>query len=740
MKKIININLSGRVIPIEDSAYEKLQGYIESLRRYFSHEDGRDEIINDIESRIAEIMDEKIRKGASCVTEDDINSIIASMGRPEDFDDEQETTSNYSQQQNTNTGNTGSSFTYTEPKKKNRLYRDSSDKVVGGVCSGLANYLNVDPAIIRLLFAIITFGGFGTGFILYILFWIILPERDMENYGGKRLYRNPEERVLGGVASGIAAYFGKEPYMVRLIFAAPFLLNIILSILSWPFFHAGAVFPNLVFGSLTGTFILAYIVLWIVLPEAKSQYQKMEMRGEKVDVNTIRQNVKEGMDQMKDRAKDFGDEVKTTAQKFGNQAKEFAEGRGKTWGKEVGEAGRRVGVGIGHIIGVLFKAFFLFIAGTIAFALFVALMGLIFGGVGVWPLKNYVLNGFWQNVFAWGTLIFFLGIPLIAFITWLIRRMMRVRSQRSYLGWMFGGLWALGWVSASLLAASLVNDFRRNQKVESRVSITQPKDRMIVRVNGPEVRYSGNFWWIDVDNEGWDINEDSLRMANIKVRIEKSEDSDYHVTLARYSAGKDGNDAKNRAQNIMYNVSYTDSILNLGSGLTVMKDDKFRFQRIIVNIKVPVGKRIRFDESVDQLHPYNIRMYEKRRWSRSDWDVDWDWDNYFEYETNVDYIMKADGELRNTTRPDYKKDDKDGGYRYDDNDKEKLRDDIRNREQKLEQEKKQIEEDRKRLNDTTKPKTTAQETMDDVNEDDKATGDISVNIDSPIFTLANMFN
>ena len=733
MKKIININLSGRVIPIEDSAYERLQAYIESLRRYFSHEDGRDEIINDIESRIAEIMDEKIRKGATCVTDDDITGIMSSMGRPEDFDEEEqvESTSYSKQQQSSNTD-----YTYTEPKKKNRLYRDSSDKVVGGVCSGLANYLNVDPAIVRLLFAIITFGGFGTGIFLYILFWIILPERDLDHYGGKRLYRNPEERVFGGVASGIAAYFGKEPYVVRLIFAAPFLLNIILSILSWPFFHAGAVFPNIVFGSLTGTFILAYIILWIVLPEAKSQYQKMEMRGEKVDVNTIRQNVKEGMDQMKDRAKDFGDEVKQSAQKIGTKAKEFAEGRGKTWGREVGEAGRRVGVGLGHIIGVLFKAFFLFVAGTIAFGLFVALMGLIFGGVGVWPLKNYLLNGFWQNVFAWGTLLFFLGIPLIAFITWLIRRMMRIRSQKSYLGWMFGGLWALGWVSASLLAASLVNDFRRNQKVDSNVSITQPlRGKITVRVNEPEVRYTGNFWWMDVDNEGWDINEDSLRMANIKVRIERSEDSDYHVTVARYSAGKDGNDAKGRAQRILYNISYTDSILNLGSGLTVTKDDKFRFQRVIVNIKVPVGKKIRFDETVDELHPYNIRMYEKRRWNRNDWDVDWDWDNYFEYETNVDYIMKSDGELKNMNRVEEKKDS--GDYRYED--KEQLRQEIKDREQKLEEERKKLQEDKKRLNDTTKPKTTAQESIDE--NDDEANADQSVSsIGSPVFALANMFN
>src|SRR6185436_5190413 len=92
MKKIININLSGRVIPIEDSAYEKLQAYIESLRRYFAKEEGRDEIINDIESRIAELMNEKIRKGADRITDDDVNEIIASMGRPEDFDAEAETT------------------------------------------------------------------------------------------------------------------------------------------------------------------------------------------------------------------------------------------------------------------------------------------------------------------------------------------------------------------------------------------------------------------------------------------------------------------------------------------------------------------------------------------------------------------------------------------------------------------------------------------------------------------------
>src|SRR5438045_2363112 len=146
MKKIININLSGRVIPIEDSAYDSLQRYIESLRRYFANEEGRDEIINDIESRIAELMNDKIKKGASSVTDEDIQEIINTMGRVEDFEqvDGEPSTA-------TSGGTTGStgSFYQEGPRQRfsGRLYRDTDDKIIGGVCAGIANYMNVDPAI-----------------------------------------------------------------------------------------------------------------------------------------------------------------------------------------------------------------------------------------------------------------------------------------------------------------------------------------------------------------------------------------------------------------------------------------------------------------------------------------------------------------------------------------------------------------------------------------------------------------
>src|ERR1700737_3893157 len=171
MKKIININFHSRVVPIEETAYEILQQYIDSLRRYFANEEGRDEIISDIENRFAELFSETLKKGAACITDADVNAIIASMGRPEEFEGEDgrqtETTTGSSQQAGAGTG-TGASaqpnWQYAGDESR-RLFRADNDKILGGVCAGLANYLRLDPAIVRIIFVLITF-GWGAGFLL----------------------------------------------------------------------------------------------------------------------------------------------------------------------------------------------------------------------------------------------------------------------------------------------------------------------------------------------------------------------------------------------------------------------------------------------------------------------------------------------------------------------------------------------------------------------------------------------
>lgn len=696
MKKIININLAGRVIPIEDSAYESLQRYIESLRRYFVNEEGRDEIINDIESRVAELMNDKVRKGATAVTDADMEEIISSMGRVEDFEktDAEEKASGTS-------GQTSGTYTQaqSEPRRaKGRLYRDGSDKFLGGVCAGIANYMNVDPAIVRLLFAIITFGGFGTGIIIYLALWIILPVRDLDTYVGKRLFRNPDDRVISGVAGGLGAYFNKPSWAFRLIFAAPLLLNILFGVLNGIFFMwQRDIFPNIFIGSFSGTFVLAYIILWIVLPEARSPFEKMEMRGEKVDVNRIKQNVQEGMGDFKNRMQSWGEEVKTSAQNLGARASEFANTRGKAFATEFAETARPPAGGCLHAIGVIIKAFFIFIAGCITLSLFAAFMAILFGGVAWWPINNFLWTSSLQKGLAWGTLIFFIGVPIIGFMTWLVRRIVRVRSHSRYLGWIFGGMWTLGWVCAVFFAVSIAKDVREYERVSTDVSLTQPAGgKLIVNVNEPEIRYGGGFGWLRHDNTGWDIADDTLKYNNVKFRISKSEDSLYHATLSKYSFGSSIKDAQTRAERIVFNVSNQDSLINLGSGLSVDRNSKFRGQGIIMEIQVPVGKKIRFDESL--IHAYNpwvVRRSarEYRYWNRRyGYNSDWDYDDYFDWDADVDYVMSTDGKL---IRADKVVVDSTGVYEKK-SDKNKLKE-LEEKQKKNEKERQEIEKEKQKL-------------------------------------------
>jgi phage shock protein PspC (stress-responsive transcriptional regulator) len=712
MKKIININLSGRVIPIEDSAYEKLQGYIESLRRHFAHEEGRDEIINDIESRIAELMNDKIRKGAGAVTDADIDEIISIMGRPEDFDGEsaetENTQSNSSQQQQ-------QSYTNYGTGSRNRLFRDTSDKLIGGVCSGLAAYMNVDPSIVRILFAIITLGGFGVGFLIYIVLWIVLPTKDLEGFTGKRLYRNPDDKVIGGVAGGLAAYFNKETWLIRLIFIGPLALNILMSILNgFNWNHHFDIFPNIVFGSLNGTLALIYIVLWMVLPEAKTNYEKMEMRGERVDVNRIRDNVRQEMDGVRDRVKTWTDEVKESAQNFSNRAKDFANTKGKAFGAEINETARRSSRGVGHMIGVLFKAFFLFIFGSIAFALFVGLLALLFGGIAWWPVNNYLWTSRGQQLLAWGTLIFFLLVPLVGLITWVIRRIIGVRSRNSYLGWTFGFLWTIGWVCVVMLASGVTRDFREEQHIDSVISMpSQPVNgKMIVTVKEPELEYTGRFGWLNDSGDGWDLSEDTLKMSTVRFNIVKSEDSDFHVIEKKYSYGRDKEDALNRAGSMQYRINYKDSVLDLGNGYLIEKKSKFRFQQVEVEIQVPVGKKIRFDKSIrEKLNPKRFTVRKTRRNRYID-NLRIDDDFGFNYRTNRDYVMGENGlkdvsglkdEEADDRSDDYENSNSKGDYRYNKN-----RADSIDLQKQIEEEKRKREESDRIIRELEEKKKKAQ--------------------------------
>jgi phage shock protein PspC (stress-responsive transcriptional regulator) len=163
MNKTININLGGVFFHIDEIAYQKLKGYLDAIRRSLSDDpQGRDEIITDIETRIGELLSDKIKDIRQVVNESDIDEVIEVMGKPEDYMVDDEIFSD-------------DSYTGYGKRRSKKLYRDGSDKFLGGVSSGMAHYLNVDVIWIRLGWLVAAF-GFGFGFIVYPLLWILLPE------------------------------------------------------------------------------------------------------------------------------------------------------------------------------------------------------------------------------------------------------------------------------------------------------------------------------------------------------------------------------------------------------------------------------------------------------------------------------------------------------------------------------------------------------------------------------------
>ena len=198
MKKTLTVNLGGTVFNIDDDAYRLLDNYLSNLKIHFRKEAGADEIVDDIERRISELFAEKLSAGSQVITIADVEEVIARMGKPEDMETEGE----------------------------------SSSADAGSTNAG---------------------GGYGAGA------W---SSNTAYSTTRRRLYRNPDDKMLGGVISGMAAYLGWDVTLLRLLLLVVLICGV-------------------------GTLIPVYIVCWLIIPEARTAAEKLSMRGEAVTVENI---------------------------------------------------------------------------------------------------------------------------------------------------------------------------------------------------------------------------------------------------------------------------------------------------------------------------------------------------------------------------------------------------------------------------------------------------------------------
>ena len=193
MKKTLTINISGSIFHIDEDAFDQLQSYLRTISSHYgASEEGR-EIITDIEARIAEIFQEKLSSKDQVVNTEMVEETITIMGKPEEiFATDEENAER--EEENTESAPTSNG------KRKRRLYRDPDHRVLGGVASGLAGYFGIDVVVIRLLFAILFFLGYGFSLPLYIILWIAVPKavtttQKLEMKGKKVNISNIEESI-----------------------------------------------------------------------------------------------------------------------------------------------------------------------------------------------------------------------------------------------------------------------------------------------------------------------------------------------------------------------------------------------------------------------------------------------------------------------------------------------------------------------------------------------------------------
>ena len=247
MNKTFTINIGYSIFNIEESAYELLNRYLNSIKDYFATIDNDSEIIKDFELRIAENFSSKISSSKQCINLDDVKEMIEIMGSLNDFKE----IYNDSEIDNSK-----------EEKKSNKLYRDSSNRIIAGVCSGIAEYFKIDPIIVRVIFFI----AVPLNLILYIIFWTGIPSKDFDPNLKKILFRDKENGIFGGVSKGLSNYLKIDVNIIRVIFVV-----------------------SLFFG---GAGLMFYLLLWFFTKEAKTIGQKMNMSGFNVNLSNIEDFIK----------------------------------------------------------------------------------------------------------------------------------------------------------------------------------------------------------------------------------------------------------------------------------------------------------------------------------------------------------------------------------------------------------------------------------------------------------------
>jgi phage shock protein PspC (stress-responsive transcriptional regulator) len=523
MNKVVNINLNGIIISIDEVAYEQLKQYIDALHKHFSGTEGSAEIISDIETRIAELLQLKLTDNYTVILPKDVADVIAVMGNPWQMECEDEAkSSNQSSSQN-NTQNT------VAPKK---LKRDPHNKVISGVCGGLGNFLNIDPIIARAGF-LISFFVFGSGLLLYLILWVIMPEatpNELPQFSGtssRKLFRNTDDKMIGGVCSGIGAYLGVSEVVMRVVFIISFFAF--------------------------GTGLLAYVILWLIIPEAKTAAEKLQMRGSSIDINNIEREFRNATSNLTQKA--------TTSPVLKNLLK------------------------VVTIMVGLLVLFTIVLPGSILFL--VLTFGI--GGSGDFSefVRTITINDTILMLAKWGinAIVFsvVLGFAALAFQLITHKKVRYVSVITTIL--FFGG------IASSIVALVMYRSEIKHEVVLITNEQELPvNDTLLIKLNPAFLDDDvDEFDFHLKDGEvSWKIQNDMLLFKEPRITINPSRNNLMQVKLKRESWGKTQEEAEDLARKASLNLVVDSNMVILDNGVG-LANQPFKNQELTLGLWIPIG-------------------------------------------------------------------------------------------------------------------------------------------------------
>ncbi len=481
MNQTITINISGIVFHIDDNAYEKLKDYLSKVDSIFSNQERGREIIFNIESRIAELLNERISAEQNVVDEKMIDEIISIMGLPKDFSEEE-----FQQQPDKE----------QEAPIKNNYYKRS-----------------------------------------------------------RRLYRDTDSRVFGGVCSGLAHYFNSDKVLMRVIFVVLFIIT-------------------------SGVALPAYLILWIAVPKAQSTAQRLEMRGEPINVDNIGKSVNSNTTEQ---GKQYGNSYRTP-----NQTRHTAGNNG------------------GNILEKIFGSIFIAIG-------FLSLFGLIMGIFasskvlgflpGFFPEMNnqllfdHIFSSEFISTLMISTLII-LGMPILLIIYGGTKMLFNYTSNNKSVVLSALGIWVIAIIVAVSTIIGAVDGFKNEASAIDQNILTTQTDTLFICIDEEAYqKYSASKFEIN-NIKVLEINGKEILVANPELSIEKSGSSSCELNIKKSSKGNNLKSAKKSAEKIDFNYTIEGSKLVLNPYFTIEEKGKWRNQKCRVDLEIPDGKIIFLDESI----------------------------------------------------------------------------------------------------------------------------------------------